>query len=55
MSVIGLLAFAVARPKVPPADYALHGTDWLKLLLVGGVTAGFYLGLVWLWKKQRMI
>jgi hypothetical protein len=53
MAVIALLAFAVARPKVPPADYSLHGGEWLKLLLVGGVCAGVYFGLVALWKKRR--
>src|SRR5262249_44016131 len=48
-----LLAFAVARPKVPPTDYSLHRADWLKLLLVTGVGAGLYFGLLALWKKQR--
>src|SRR5882757_7623460 len=46
IAVIALLAFAVARPKVPPADYSLHGRDWLKLLLVGGACVGLYFGLV---------
>lgn len=53
MAVIALIALAVARPKVPPADYSLSGFDWLKLLLVVGVSAGAYFGMVALWKKRK--
>lgn len=53
MAVIGLLAFAIARPSVPPADYSLHGGDWLRLFLIGGTCAAVYFGLVALWKRRR--
>ncbi|MGE5193950.1 MAG: vWA domain-containing protein [Deltaproteobacteria bacterium] len=53
MAVIALLAFAIARPSVPPADYSLHGEDWLKLLVVGSVCAGVYFGMLALWKKRH--
>src|SRR5438046_6207509 len=46
MAVIGLLAVAVARPSVPPADYSLHIGDWLRLLVIGAGCAGLYYGLV---------
>ncbi len=52
MAVIALLAFAIARPSVPPADYSLHGEDWLKLLLVAGACAAIYSGTLVLWKRR---
>ena len=53
MAVIGLLALAVARPSVPPADYSLHTGDWLRLFVIGAVGVGLYGGLVSLWKRQK--
>src|SRR5579864_7307516 len=53
MAVIALLAFAVARPAVPPADYSLHGGDWLRVILVAGVCAAAYFGMLALWKKRH--
>ncbi len=53
MAVIALLAFAVARPAVPPADYSLHGGDWLRVVLVAGVCAAAYFGMLALWKKRH--
>lgn len=53
MGVIALLALALARPSVPPADYSIHGQDWLRLLLIGGFCAGMYFGILALWKKRK--
>jgi hypothetical protein len=53
MAVIGLLAVAVARPSVPPADYSLHSGDWLRLLVIGCGLAGLYYVFVARWKRQR--
>jgi hypothetical protein len=52
MAVIALLAFAIARPSVPPADYSLHAGDWVKLLAVGGACAAVYFAMIALWKKR---
>ena len=54
MAMIGCLAFAVARPKVPAADYSLRGGDWLRLGLIVVAAASVYLGLLALWKKRRI-
>jgi hypothetical protein len=53
MAVIALIALAVARPSVPPADYSLHAADWMKLLAVAGICAGVYAGMLSLWKRSR--
>ncbi|HEY2251402.1 MAG TPA: BatA and WFA domain-containing protein [Planctomycetaceae bacterium] len=53
MAVIGLLAVAVARPSVPPADYSLHSADWLRLSVIGAGCAGLYFFLLARWKRQR--
>ena len=53
MIVIGLLAFAIARPSVPPADYSLRSGDWLRLCLVAAICAGAYFGLLGFWKKGQ--
>ncbi len=53
MAVIGLLALAVARPSVPPADYSLHSGDWLRLSAIGIGCAGLYLFLIARWKGQK--
>lgn len=53
MAVIGLLAVAIARPSVPPADYSLHSGDWLRLLLIGALCAALYYFFVMRWKRQR--
>jgi hypothetical protein len=54
MAVIALLALAVARPSVPPADYSLHAGEWLRLLVLGALCGGAYFGLIALWKKRRL-
>lgn len=52
MAVIALLAFALARPAVPAADYAPQTADWVRLLVVAGACAGVYYGLLALWKRR---
>lgn len=54
IAVIALIVLAVARPSVPAADYSLRGGDWLRLLLVAGVAAGVYFGLVALWRRRQL-
>src|SRR5579872_1388948 len=51
MAVIGLLALALARPSVPPADYSLDSGDWLRLLSISALCAGLYFGLAARWKR----
>jgi hypothetical protein len=53
MAVIGLLAFAVARPKVPATDYSLRGGDWLRLIVVAGAAVAAYFGFLSLWKRRK--
>jgi len=54
MAVLAALVFAVARPRVPSADYALTAADWLRLAAVGGVCAALYFGgLAW-FGRQRL-
>jgi hypothetical protein len=53
MAVIALLALAVARPSVPPADYSLGNGDWLRLALVAGVSACVYFGMLAVWKRRK--
>src|SRR5262249_22655298 len=53
MAVLGLIAFALACPSVPRADYSLHREDWLKLLAVPGVCAAIYFGMLSLWKRRH--
>jgi len=53
MALIAILALAVARPSVPPADYSLHAAEWLTIVFVGGIGGGLYFGLLALWKKRR--
>jgi len=53
MAVIALIAFAIARPSVPPADYSLRNEDWLKLLAVAAVCAAVYFGVLSLWKRRQ--
>ncbi len=52
MAVIALLAVAVARPSVPPADYSLRAGEWLRLFVVGGIACAAYVALLARWKKQ---
>src|SRR5258708_24824037 len=52
MAVIAVLALAIARPSVPPADYSLRGGDWLRLILVGVACAAVYQGTLALWKRR---
>ena len=54
VGVIALLAIGLARPAVPAADYSLHGSDWLRIVLVfGGCVSAYYGFLTW-WKKRRV-
>lgn len=54
MALIALLVLAIARPTVPAADYSLSAGDWLRLLLVTGMAAGIYFGLMNLWQRQNV-
>lgn len=54
MAVIALLVFALARPKIPPAAYALTAGEWLKLCLLGGVIAAVYSGVTSVWRRQSL-
>lgn len=54
IAVIALIVFAVARPTVPAADYALLAADWVRLLGVAAILAAVYAGLLALWRRQNL-
>lgn len=54
MAVIALLVFAVARPRVPAADYAPSAGDWLRLTLLAAIAGGIYFGLLFFWKRRAL-
>ena len=51
MLVIGLLAFAMTRPTLPTANYALIWTEWLALLLIVGLGLGAYFAVIAWWGR----
>lgn len=53
MAVIGLLVFAVARPRVPAADYAPSVGDWLRFVLLSGTLTVIYFGLMQFWRRSQ--
>ncbi|RLS58077.1 MAG: hypothetical protein DWH91_03065 [Planctomycetota bacterium] len=54
MLALALLALCLARPSLPPANYAFSGWEWgtLGLVVGGGLTA--YFSLLHRWKNQGM-
>lgn len=53
MAVLAALVFAVARPRVPAADYALTAADWFRLGAIGAACAALYAGgLTWFRKRK---
>ncbi len=54
IAVIGLLVIAVARPRFPPANYALILRETVTLLAILGVAAVAYWGVLSFWRKKRL-
>jgi hypothetical protein len=53
MGVIAAVVVALARPSLPPANYAPHASEWLRLAAVLGVCGGAYWGLMSWWRNQH--
>lgn len=51
MLVIALIAFAVARPSLPAANYSLTWAEWLTLLLIAGLGAGCDFAVLSWWRR----
>ncbi len=54
MGVLALLVFALTRPSLPPANYALSGFEWGVLAAIVGGGIGLYYTLLRRWRKQGL-
>ncbi len=52
MAVIALMVFAVTRPTLPPANYALTWSESLVAMLILALAGGTYFGVLHVWKKK---
>lgn len=50
--VIVLIVTALSRPSLPAANYGLVWYEWLLLVLIIGICAAAYIGILSWWKKQ---
>lgn len=53
MLLIAGLVIALARPTLPPANYALHPSEWLRLAAIGLLCGTIYFALTRWWQQQR--
>src|SRR5213082_2027660 len=54
IAVIALIVFALARPRVPAANYAPSGGDWLRFLVLALVVAALYFGFMHWWRRRSV-
>jgi 4-amino-4-deoxy-L-arabinose transferase-like glycosyltransferase len=51
--VIALIAFALTRPSLPAANYSLIWSEWLRLIVILGLGAVAYIGVLRWWRRSQ--
>lgn len=54
MALVGAVVFAVARPRVPAADYSLTFGEGLTLAILIAAGAAAYVGLLRRWRRSKL-
>src|SRR5690242_5601830 len=52
MAVIACMVFAVTRPTLPPANYALTGMESVVAITILAAALGTYFGVLHVWNKR---
>lgn len=52
--VLAMLAVALSRPSLPPANYGLSGREWATMIVIAAGLVGGYWFIQWRWQRNRL-